>query len=262
MTLTHFTRALVTGASSGIGEAMCRLLARQGIPLIITGRDISRLNALAEKLKDQVDVIVVAADLFNPLERQKLIELLYEHHPDLIINNAGFGLYGDILTHQTKEQMKIIDVNVSAVVELTIESAKTLAAIDKKGVILNISSAADKLIFPAFSIYCASKAFVTQFSQSLDYEMKPHGIRVLVASPGRVDTSFAERASGSSKASKSWFSMSSEYAAERLWQQIRNGQSYQIFDWKTRLGSFFLRFVLPKRIAARILWSSIQRYGE
>ncbi len=252
-----FTLALVTGASSGIGAACCRLLARQGIPLLLTGRDSQRLNALADELKAIVPVKTLIADLADADARARLIAMIYAHTPDLMINNAGFGLYGDALTYDTKMQMEIVDVNAAAVLELTLESARALLSKDKKGTILNVSSAADMLIFPRLAVYAASKAFVSQLSQSLDYEFRPHGIRVLVACPGQVATAFSKRASADPVRAMNRFSMSAEFAAEQLWKQISNGKARHVFDWKTKLGAIFLRFFLPSRAMAYLLSNNL-----
>jgi short-subunit dehydrogenase len=245
--------AFVTGASSGIGMAMCRLLARKGIPLLVTGRDVAKLNVLADELRALVSVEVIAADIALENGRRSLVEKIREQAPDLIINNAGFGLYGLALTHETNALQEIVDVNISGVLQLTLEGARVLQSKGKRGTILNISSASDLIVFPCLAVYAASKAFVTQFSRSLDEEMKSYGIRILVSCPGVVDTEFRKRASGKANAKSDPHSMSVSFAAEQIWNQIMKEKQVHVFDWKTRLGVFFGRFVLPQALVSKIL---------
>lgn len=252
----HFSLALVTGASSGIGEAFCRLLAAKGIPLLITGRDKSRIEALANELSEVVSVITVIADLAETAGREKLIEQIHLHKPDLVVNNAGFGLYGNALTHETVAQIEIVNVNVIALLELTLESARVLKNAGRGGVIMNISSAADFLVFPSLAVYSATKAFVTQFSRSLDNEMRPDGIAVLVACPGVVNTKFRSHASGEKIHSTGYWALSAESAAEELWWQIESLTPVHVFDWKTRWGRVLTHFI-PIKWLSRILARAI-----
>lgn len=238
----HVSLALVTGASSGLGTALCYLLASKNIPLIITGRDVGRLNALAVELKPFVDVIVFAADLAEAEGRTKVVEHIYEYRPDLIINNAGFGLYGEALTYTTKEQLEIVQVNAAAVLELTLEGARAMASAQQKGVILNVSSAAAWQVFPCFTVYAATKSFVNHISEALDFEMQPFGVRVLVSCPGMVSTSFSSRAAGRPVISHRKGAMTAVFAAEQIWWQIEKRKRVHIFDWKTRLATYFSFF--------------------
>lgn len=248
----RFSLALVTGSTSGIGLALCRLLAKQGIDLIIHGRDEECLNSLVTELEGDVNVVAVQADLNKPEDLSRVVQAIVERQPDLVINNAGFGLYGEILGYPTDQQMEILQVNGNATVKLTIEAARTLIANERKGTILNLSSAASFFVFPGFSVYSAAKAMLNQFSESFDEETKPYGVRVLVACPGKVVTNFRERAGGKPRLSgDSEGDMSPEFAAEQIWRQILKGQKLHIFDWRYRFGTFMSRYILPK---ALIVW--------
>jgi short-subunit dehydrogenase len=253
----RFSLALVTGASSGIGTALCHLLASKNIPLIITGRDVGRLNALAAELKPFVDVIVFAADLSELEGRAAAIKSIREYQPDLIINNAGFGLYGEALTYDTKEQLEIAEVNAIGVLELTLEGARSMVSAGQAGVILNVSSAAAEQVFPCLAVYAASKTFVNQISESLDFEMSPHGIRILTACPGMVATAFSSRAAGQTIPSKGFGVMTASFAAEEIWMQIVKRRRKYIFDWKVRLVTYF-SMCLPTSWKARFLAKTIE----
>jgi uncharacterized protein len=256
----HFSLAFVTGASSGIGAAVCRLLARQGIPLLITGRRAQHLKALADELKLFVPVEVIIADIAVKEECRRLVDKIYERVPDLIVNNAGFGLYGLALTHETEGQQSMVAVNVLGMLELTLEGARALVSAGKKGVILNVSSSADSLVFPGLATYAASKAFVTQFSRSFDEEMRSYGIRILTSCPGVVATEFRSRASGVVSAKPDKSAMTASFAAEQIWEQIIRGWQVHRFDWKTRLGVFCARFLLPQGLVSKILFRATESY--
>ncbi|HEV8051310.1 MAG TPA: SDR family NAD(P)-dependent oxidoreductase [Parachlamydiaceae bacterium] len=253
MNQTQFSLAFVTGASSGIGAGICRLLARKGIPLLITGRDASRLLALSDELKGLVPVETVIADIADPEDCRLLTAKIHERVPDLIINNAGLGLYGKALNHATKDLQAIVDVNVSGLLQFTVEGAKALLSAGKKGVILNVSSASDLITFPGLAVYAASKAFVTQFSKSMDDEMKASGIRILVSCPGVVATDFRRRASGGAEDKPDKHAMDVPFAAGQVWNQILNGRQVHVFDWKTRILAFFARNILPQSLVSKIL---------
>jgi short-subunit dehydrogenase len=251
--------AFVTGASSGIGKQLCRIFADEGIDLIITARNVDRLTALAEELRKKVNVVVCPADLSDRKQRRELIDKIHSHAPNLVVNNAGWGYYGEALTYETRVSMEMLEVDAAAVLELSLEAARAMISKGKKGVIMNVSSAAAFQIFPCFSVYAASKAFVNLFSESFDEEMRPYGIRVLAACPGTVDTNFrAFAANESEKRTPSQPVMSVEFAAGEIWRQIKKRKPLHIFNWKYRLGTFLSYYLLPKRFVVWILRRAIK----
>lgn len=254
----RFKLALVTGASSGIGAALCRLLASKGISLIASGRNADRLQALADELKPESNVIPLTADLATQEGRKRIVDALYQYQPDLVVNNAGFGLYGEALTYETREQVEILNVNSAAVLELTLEGARAMISAEKKGVILNVSSAAAMQVFPCMAVYSASKAFVNQMSESLDFEMRSYGVRILASCPGVVLTSFRTRAAGIENVPENTPAMSAEFAAEQIWRQIQKEKPLHVFDWKTRLATYLSRFIVPKSWVAALLTKIVE----
>lgn len=254
----QFNLALVTGATGGIGSALCRLLAQKKIPLLITARNGSQLQILANELSSLVSIIVVIADLETTHGQTILLEQINLHVPDLIINNAGFGLYGDAASLEISEQVGMVDVNITAPLKITLTAAKALMAANQPGVIINISSAAGYFVFPSFAVYAASKAFITNFSRSIDHELSPKNIRVLTSCPGVVSTGFKQRASKGKSLPTSSLSMTQEFAANEVWNQIITGKSVHIFDWKTRLG-IMLSYLLPQKLVSKFLRSHIEQ---
>ncbi len=250
------TLALVTGATSGIGLELCRLLASKKISLIITGRDQDKLGGLVEELSRQVLVTALAADLATETGRKKIVLSIRNNAPDLVINNAGFGQYGEVLEQDFDPQLRMVDVNAKAVLELTLEAAQALRQKNRQGVILNVSSVASFMPFPLLATYAATKAFVTSLSISLDFEFAPHGIRVLASCPGVVETNFRERAGGIPSTFE--MSMSVAFAAQEIWRQIEKKQRVRTFDWKMRVAVFLVKHFVPTSWVARLLHRSIE----
>lgn len=255
----QFRLALVTGATSGIGRELALLLSSKGVPLLLTGRNVLELNKLQEELSRFVPVSVYPLDLLKEEDRKTLVSLVQRHAPDLIVNNAGFGSYGPLLSLDAKEQLAMVEILVKAVVELTMEGIKTLKETQSKGVVLNVSSAASFYSMPWMATYAACKAFCTSFSLAADYELKDTGIRVLCSCPGVVKTGFRRVASGGEErgATPSFLDMEVGYAAKRMWRQIQKGTSLDIFDWKYRL-LFLVSRLLPRGILNRSILEKIK----
>jgi short-subunit dehydrogenase len=253
----NFTLALVTGATSGIGLAACTMLAGKGIPLIISGRNAVELEGLKAKLSHLVKVESIRLDLSLIEDRQALTQMIHVHRPDLVINNAGLGLYGEALTHRTEEQANILEVNAKAVLEISLEAARTLISNKKNGVILNVSSAAALHSAPLMAVYAATKAFVNQFSQAFDMETKPYGVRICTLCPGMVATQFQSRAGGKLDKDQRMV-MSPSFVAEQIWKQVNNHQTIRIIDWRYRFLAFFTSF-LPNKWVANIIGQSIAK---
>ncbi len=251
--------ALVTGATSGLGKSLCQLLASKNIPLIITGRNEEELTNLKQTLP--VHVVSCKADLSKSEDRKRLIALIHEYTPDLVVNNAGFGLYGDALSHTTEEQMDILRVDGNAVLEITLEAARSLKMAGKPGTILNISSAAAFFVFPKFSVYSAVKGFVKQVSIALDEEMKPLGIRVLTACPGQIKTAFRIHASKGVYHKPSRYAMCLKSASEHLWHQIQTGKQVYIFDARYRVMILMSR-LLPRSLVQKFLGNFVKESND
>ncbi len=247
--------ALVTGATSGIGEAFARLLSSKGVALILTGRNGEVLKTLSEELKAES----VIADLNQPEGQKVIVAKILERKPDLVVNNAGLGFYGEAFQGPISEQLEVLNVNAGAVLQLTLEAIKMWISDQQKGIVLNVSSAAGFVPFPLFATYAATKAFVNQLSLSLDYETRPHGVRVLASCPGRVATAFSHRAAKKSQGSsfKSTKSMTVEYAAEQLWLQIEKGETIRIFSGWYRFLIFLTKYVLPTNVVAEMMRKQI-----
>lgn len=189
-----WTRALVTGASSGIGRETARLLARDGVDLVIVARDEARLEALAAELSS-VSVEVLPADLIRPSDVERVADRLRSAGDpiDLLVNNAGFGKGGPFVESDPMIDLDVVSVNVSALMTLTRAAVGEMSG-RRSGAVLNISSLASLLIAPESAVYSATKAFVTSFSESLHQELAPNGVTVTASLPGLTRTEFQDRA--------------------------------------------------------------------
>lgn len=195
--------ALVTGASSGIGEAFARELGARGMQLILTGRDEGRLARIADEIAatNKVRVERVVLDLTRPDAPEQLKAAVdgFGLVPDVLVNNAGAGLIGTFTDLPLDAQLDSIRVNVEALVALTALFLPAMLAKGRGGIV-NTSSAAGLQPLPHYAIYGATKAFVNSFSQALWAEVRGRGVRVVAVCPGPVsDTRFGQRAGGSSR---------------------------------------------------------------
>ncbi len=185
--------ALITGASGGIGKAFAEELAAQNYNLVLVARSENKLNELAKQLqqKFQVKVDVIAKDLTEIGTTNAVFDFTIQKELtiDLLINNAGFGDYGDFAETDEERQIKMIQLNILALVDLT-HKYLPLMRERRSGSIINVSSIAAFQPMPYLSVYSASKAFVRNFSQALWAENRKYGIRVLVSCPGPTETEF------------------------------------------------------------------------
>lgn len=185
--------AVVTGASSGIGREMARQLASGGTALVVVARDEVRLRALADELP--VDVEVLVADLADPAQLGGVEARVAdpERPVDLVVNNAGFGTYGDFATLDRAGETREIGVNVTAVVRLTHAALGGMLA-RGRGAVLNIGSVAGLQATPGNATYGATKAFVASFGEAVAGELTGTGVTLTTVLPGYTRTEFAERA--------------------------------------------------------------------
>jgi len=246
----NYRLAFLSGATSGLGERLSILLADRGIPLLLTGRNEEVLKKLQEQLQRKVPVTIIPANLCSSIDMENLLQALQKHAPDLIINCAGIGLYGDILSFPLEKQMEILQVNMQALTAISIEAARALKEQHKTGTIVNISSTAGFFTYPSFALYAASKRFVRDFSLAFDEELSPFGIRVLVCVPGCFESSFRQRAGGSLSLQGQ---MSLDTTAHLLLQQIEAKKGLQTIHLGYRILCFIASNLLPKRWVSRWL---------
>ena len=185
--------AMITGASSGIGEALAKNLASRGFNLILVARRADRLKKIKEKLTSMFDIKVkiICADLSIAAECKLLYEKVRDMKIDILINNAGFGLFGKFEKTDLDREMEMIDVNIKAVHILTKLFLRDFSA-RNYGYILNVASVAGFMAGPLMAAYYASKNYVLQLTRAISQELKQNNINVYVGAlcPGPVNTEF------------------------------------------------------------------------
>lgn len=185
--------ALITGTSAGIGVALAEELAAGGTNLVLTARRKDRLEALAQRLacSHKIETQVVPADLTDPAAPEKIFSFTRdkEIEIDLLINNAGFGKYGEFHSVAKERLVEMVQVNCSAVVHLTHLFVQGMVA-RRRGDILILASTASFQAVPYISTYAATKAFDLLFAEGLAEELKPYGIRVCALCPGSTESEF------------------------------------------------------------------------
>jgi uncharacterized protein len=213
---------LITGASAGIGTELARVFAANGHRLALTARRADRLEALARELaaKGGKKPIVIACDLEDPAAGETIAAALAAEGVELdhLVNNAGFGVFGDAIERDRDEQIGIVDVNVRALTDLSLRFADQL--IRNKGGLLNVGSVAGFLPGPGMAVYYASKAYVISFTEALRAELAPRGVRVTVLCPGPVPTEFQARAGVGSQHDTALLNVSAADVAQEAYRGL------------------------------------------
>ncbi len=177
--------ALVTGASSGIGAVFARELAREGYAVTCVARSEDKLRDLVKELGDGHRVLV--ADLTDSDQLQRVVADVQSTRYSLLVNNAGYAIYGRFEEIPLSKQEHLLSLNIHALVRLSHAYLKKAVSGDA---LINVSSTLGLTSFPGLTMYGATKAFITIFSESLWYENKDRGVYVQVLMPGITDTSF------------------------------------------------------------------------
>lgn len=185
--------ALITGASSGIGKEFSELLAKDKYNLVLTARSEGKLNEIASELKKkyQIEVTVIPFDLSKPncgiLLSQEIKNRKIEI--DVLINNAGYGDFGDFITTDEKKTIDMLNLNMVNLTELTLLFSKEMTT-KNKGMILNVASTAAFQPMPKFATYAATKAYVLHLTEAIHFELKNTNVHISALCPGPTSTGF------------------------------------------------------------------------
>lgn len=238
-------KALVTGASSGIGREICKYLSSLGFDLVITSRDKEELTILSDMLKTKTKIIVM--DLASEKSAKELYMLTKNENIDLLVNNAGFGLFGDYKNVDVTKEMEMIDLNIKALHILTRMFLRDMTA-RNNGFILNVASSAGLLKGgPLMSTYYATKAYVTSFTGAIYEELRRNKSKVKIAAlcPGPVNTNFNNVAGVKFKVKAMEADSVAKYAIDNI---LYSDKVFIIPGRKIRLGIFFSRFLSIKKL--------------
>lgn len=253
--------AVVTGASSGIGEALARRLARDGADVVLVARDAARLERLAVELESahRIRALPLPVDLVDPRGPARVFDEVSARNlaVDVLVNNAGFGSSGSFLELDLTNELAMIAVNCSALVDLTHRLARGMVA-RGGGRILNIASTAAFQAGPYMATYYASKAFVLSFSEALAHELAATGVRVTCSCPGATATGFARRAgTETSKLFLGGNVASAGEVADQAYEAMLEGVPVVVHGALNKLGVVLQRF--GPRAWARQVAASLNR---
>lgn len=250
-------RALVTGASSGIGAAIARELARLGIDLVLTARRRDALEAVAATCPG-VHVDIIVADLGKPDAAHALWDAATASGPvDVLINNAGFGYFRRFDAVDWARDAELVQLNMTSLVELTRCFVDSRKGDDRRAHIVNIASTGAYQSVPNMALYAASKAFVRNFSEALHDEHRGTPLSVTCICPGGTETAFHAASGGGDY---SWIASASTTSAELVAhaavRAMLRGKRTVVPGLFNKLSCFFVRFVTRRfasRLATRVL---------
>ena len=246
---------LITGASSGIGEAFANTLDKLGAKLILTARSKDKLEQMVSSMNNAVSI---PGDLSKKEFPQELYAKVNEMKlkVDILINNAGFGYSGKFLDNSMVNYNEMINLNICSLTHLTHLFMKDMIE-NKSGGIINISSLASFQPIPFFSIYAATKAFVTSFTLSLYEEYREKNIKILGVCPGYTKTNFNKRAQMNSVPVAGYL-MSSQEVVDQSLKAYKKGR-FLIINGKVNRFAKLFTSLLPKKWSLKMASSIIKK---
>jgi len=253
---------LITGASGGIGLELARIAAASRHDLILIARSEDKLTRLARELRKahSINVEAVAADLADPLAGERLMSRLdpLGVSIDILINNAGFGLYGRFVDNPLDTELAMIQVNITALTELTKRFVVPMVA-RRKGRIMNVASTAAFFPGPLMAVYYATKAYVLSFSEALANELGGTGVTVTALCPGPTTSGFQAAAKlEESRLIAGKILATSAEVARFGWDAMMKGQVVAIYGASNRAMVAATR-VVPRAALRKIVRSAQER---
>ena len=253
---------LITGASSGIGEAFARRLAAEGRDVLLVARSEDKLIALCNELglNHNIRAQYFVADLSLPDSPSRLLEETRGRNLeiDLLINNAGFGSMGEFGQLDLERELNMIDLNVRSLVELTHLFLQPMRE-RKRGSIINVASTASFQPVPFMATYAATKAFVLSFTEALWEENRPYGIKVMALCPGVTETDFF--AASRMKRPPARLVQTSEEVVDVALRALKREKNSVISGWPNRMTVLTERLV-PRALILRAIGAIMRPYLE
>jgi uncharacterized protein len=253
--------ALITGATAGIGAAFARRLAAEGYDLVLVARDARRLADLGGELAERhgVTVTPLPADLSTD-DGCAAVEKALGEPVDLLVNNAGISLNRPFLRSTPADETRLLRLNVHAVMRLTLAALPGMVG-RHQGEVINVSSVAGFAAVMPGSTYPASKAWVTNFSESVAHSVRRYGVRVMALCPGYTRTEFHDRAGINMSKTPQWMWLRADDVVADALRDVRRGKLISVPDWKYKLAVFGLRHA-PRRLLQAVARDTRGRIGR
>jgi short-subunit dehydrogenase len=254
--------AVVTGGTSGIGAAFARRLAAEGYELVLVARDANHLRATADELHGRYGVPVAAlpADLSTDAGCAAVEARLREDPVAMLVNSAGRTLNRSFLKSTADDEERLLRLNVHAVMRLT--GAALPGMVQRgRGDVVNVSSIAGFGAAMPGSTYSATKAWVTNFSDSIAQSVRPFGVRVVALCPGYTRTTFHDRAGINMSKLPTWMWLSADEVAREGLRDLRRGKVVSVPNWKYKTAAFAMRH-LPRSLLQRASRDTRGRIGR
>ncbi|MEX0830923.1 MAG: SDR family oxidoreductase [Nitrospirales bacterium] len=250
--------AIVTGASRGIGAEYARALANQGYDLLLIGRDETRLKTLRQELLrvTQREIWVESLDLSQPQAAQTLYDLAqsYRSEVSLLINNAGFGRYGDFADMPLANIQSMLQLHINTIVEsIRLFLPNMLAC--QQGAIITVASVAGLFPIPYMTEYAATKAFLIAFSEGLARETQSRGVTIQVCCPGFTNTDFHQTADHQPK--QVFLAQSPQQVAQTSLQALQSKRTLVTIGWQGRL-ALWISKIIPHKILMAIAAKAVK----
>lgn len=253
---------LITGASSGIGYEMAKILAERKHNLILVARNFDRLQGIRDDFEPKygIKVKIFRKDLSMASNAEALyLEIKKENvQVDYLINNAGVGNYGEFTKTSLQEELNIIELNISSLVVLTKLFSQDMVK-RGQGKIMNIASLLSFLPFPYYSVYSATKAFVLAFSETVNAELQGTGVMIKALCPGPIDTAFTTPEMATTNAYKANKPVNPEFVAQEGIKLLFNTKSKKIVGFNNwfisnlpRVTPDFIMMKIKKNLASQI----------
>jgi short-subunit dehydrogenase len=254
--------AVVTGSTAGIGAAFARQFATDGYDLVLVARGAQRLDTLAAQLSTQYagSAVALPADLSTD-EGCAAVEARLRAAPvDVLVNNAGISLNTPFLRSTIEDEARLLRLNVGAVMRLTLAALPGMVE-RRQGDVINVSSVAGFAAVMPGSTYSASKAWVTNFSESVALSVRQFGVRVLALCPGYTRTEFHQRAGINMSATPDWLWLSADQVVRDGLRDLRSGKLVSVPNWKYKAAVFGMRHA-PRALLQRAARDTRGRIGR
>lgn len=248
--------AVVTGPTSGIGAAFARALAAEGHDLVLVARDAARLDATGADLADRygVECRSLSADLATDAGTEAVAQVLRDEPVAVLVNNAGFGIYGRFAENDLADELRMLDLDVRSVLVLTHAAVGAMTA-RGGGDVVNVSSVGGFVPRASGATYVGAKAWVTGFSEALTQQLTGTGVRVCAVCPGYTRTEFHERAEADMAHVPDWMWLDADQVAAEGLADLRRGRPVSVptLRYKSLLAAVKL---LPRTAIRRVMGNS------